>query len=742
MIESIYKPDISEILSVEWTGDTIGYDEGLFALGEGHTQFLIVNPHLEDDADLVYYIREIPDTDACVVWFYEGQWIAKLFHNDWRPIMGYQEIELVKPKMVWQRNPDIDKLMTFSDDPFNDFEPGPWDRDYKLIWHMDPRFNPLEDKVWTVCCTPVGREIKGTKDMGYMTPDVVVEFNEYLPDLGVNIDECCPPFWELTNECAYELDPKHQTDDMPEKRMWVVKFTPAYKKPREWKWMGIVSPQFDIEYNPDLPQLNYELDYVIPWHDFTYEHVWMLDDRHLKNGEDDIWAIKVRVTRDIEGSKIVDYIRPQATIEYNPDLPQLEYKIDYIVPWHDLGFEQMWLLDRQHIMNGEEDIWVVKVRYTDDVEGTTIVGQITPKVFIEYNPALPKLEYSLEHVMAWYDLGYEHVWMLDRKHLQNGEEDMWAIKAKCLHRPKGTKIVDYVAPIVRFEYNSSLPKMNYNINYVIPWHDLEYKHVWYLDPAHSNGENVWAAKVQGSPTASGEKVMGNIVPLLTELDVIFISYGEPNAEANWQRVLEKASWAKRVDGVKGIFDAHKAAARLAETDMFYVVDGDAYLTDDWEFNYQPSIYDRDCTFVWSSKNPVNGLIYGYGGVKIFPKKDLLKQKTWTSLDMSTTVVPKLKVLEEVSNITAFNTSKIATWRSAFREAVKLYVNTIKEPDNKEHQQRLDIWSSIGNEQSYGNYAIEGALDGIEFAKKNINKFDLLKKINDREWLDSRFKIKG
>ena len=106
-----------------------------------------------------------------------------------------------------------------------------------------------------------------------------------------------------------------------------------------------------------------------------------------------------------------------------------------------------------------------------------------------------------------------------------------------------------------------------------------------------------------------------------------------NAEENWKRVLEKAPYAKRVHGVKGIFNAHKAAAYVASTDLFYVVDGDAYLTDQWQFNYQPGLFDRDCLYIWSSKNPVNGLKYANGGVKLLPRKNFLSGSTDTPLDV-------------------------------------------------------------------------------------------------------------
>jgi hypothetical protein len=43
-------------------------------------------------------------------------------------------------------------------------------------------------------------------------------------------------------------------------------------------------------------------------------------------------------------------------------------------------------------------------------------------------------------------------------------------------------------------------------------------------------------------------------------DIIFLSYDEPNAEKHYADLLTKVPWAKRVHGVKGSDNAHKACA--------------------------------------------------------------------------------------------------------------------------------------------------------------------------------------
>ena len=61
---------------------------------------------------------------------------------------------------------------------------------------------------------------------------------------------------------------------------------------------------------------------------------------------------------------------------------------------------------------------------------------------------------------------------------------------------------------------------------------------------------------------------------ISDFDVIYISYDEPNAEKNWADLLSKCPWAKRVHGVKGFDAAHNKAGEISETHRLVTVDGD------------------------------------------------------------------------------------------------------------------------------------------------------------------------
>jgi hypothetical protein len=220
-------------------------------------------------------------------------------------------------------------------------------------------------------------------------------------------------------------------------------------------------------------------------------------------------------------------------------------------------------------------------------------------------------------------------------------------------------------------------------------------------------------------------------------EIFFISYQEPNADENWERLKSRFPTAQRIHGVKGIHQAHIAAAKRSFTKMFYVVDGDSIIADDFNFNYEVQKLEKGHVHVWRSKNPVNGLVYGYGGVKLLPKVETINMDI-TRPDMTTSISKHFKSMQTISNITAFNTDPFNTWKSAFRECTKLSSRIIDRQKDSETAERLKVWCSIGKDKPFGEYAIAGALAGREYGIANKDNVDALKKINDFEWLQEYY----
>ena len=217
-------------------------------------------------------------------------------------------------------------------------------------------------------------------------------------------------------------------------------------------------------------------------------------------------------------------------------------------------------------------------------------------------------------------------------------------------------------------------------------------------------------------------------------DIAFISYNEKEADRNWNRLLEKYPFAKRTHGVKGIHQAHIEAAKLASTPMFYIVDADAHIVDDFNFSYIPPTNYRDAVHVWRSKNPINGLIYGYGGIKLFPRNATINMDT-SKPDMTTSISDNFVLMNDVSNTTAFNVDEFSTWRSAFRECTKLASKIIDRQNEDETNERLRIWTTVGGDAPFGEYAIKGACAGRKYGLSNGADLQL---INNFEWLKEQF----
>jgi hypothetical protein len=270
-----------------------------------------------------------------------------------------------------------------------------------------------------------------------------------------------------------------------------------------------------------------------------------------------------------------------------------------------------------------------------------------------------------------------------------------------------------------------------------------FKHIFRKEETYSNGIVLFS---KNKPISQKEfhhrflinkKEHSEVVSKFKPYDIVFISYNEPNAEENYKNLLEKFPNAKRVDKVKGIHQAHIAAATVATTEMFWVVDGDAIISDDFIFNYETSTYERDIVHVWRSRNPINNLVYGYGGVKLLPREKTINMDL-SKPDMTTSISPNFKSLKEISNITAFNTDPFNTWKSAFRECCKLSSKVIDRQNETETNARLEVWCTSGKDKPYGNFAIDGAVAGTDYGNANRDNLEALKKINDFDWLKEQY----
>ena len=216
---------------------------------------------------------------------------------------------------------------------------------------------------------------------------------------------------------------------------------------------------------------------------------------------------------------------------------------------------------------------------------------------------------------------------------------------------------------------------------------------------------------------------------LIDFDIIYLSYDEPNAEKNYADLLTKAPWAKRVHGVEGSDAAHKACAKLSETDRFITVDGDNIINPNFlqqELDLTNHENLDQSVISWCGRNIINGLMYGNGGLKCWPKEYVLNMRTHENADPDNAAAQvdfcwDLKYIQQNSCYSDVynNATPQQAWRAGFREGVKMALDQGVKPSKEKFLQghwknlhRLWIWLMVGADVENGLWAIYGAREGL------------------------------
>ncbi len=240
---------------------------------------------------------------------------------------------------------------------------------------------------------------------------------------------------------------------------------------------------------------------------------------------------------------------------------------------------------------------------------------------------------------------------------------------------------------------------------------------------------------------------------INELDVIFISYDEDNCEENWADLQDKVPWAQRVHGVKGSDAAHKAAANLSATELFISVDADNIVDPsffDLEFDFDnPKVQGKAIS--WAASNYVNGLEYGNGGLKCWPKQYVLEMKTHEAADpedqrnqVDFCWEDSYIQMTNQYSVTYPNGSPRQAFRAGFREGVKMSLVQGGKPDVDNFKKviwwgnykRLITWCSVGADVENGLWAMYGARLGCYMT--NLTDWDFIN-VRDFEYLNSLFR---
>jgi len=242
----------------------------------------------------------------------------------------------------------------------------------------------------------------------------------------------------------------------------------------------------------------------------------------------------------------------------------------------------------------------------------------------------------------------------------------------------------------------------------------------------------------------------NIVDI-ADLDVVYLSYDEPQKEEFWLKIKNMIPWAKRVDNVKGSDAAHKAAGIASDTERFILIDGDN-MPEQSFFNLQLDFTNKDPTFKlaqfrWKAINSINGLRYGNGGMSSWTQEYVANMKTHehqTDGDVSRIADFCMDgkdnlywAMHDCYSTTYPNYTPFQAWRAGFREGVKMSLDRGARPSIAQFKEtvatrnlnNLTIWHNVGADVENGLWAIYGARLGTymtmltEWDPANVQWFD-------------------
>lgn len=204
-------------------------------------------------------------------------------------------------------------------------------------------------------------------------------------------------------------------------------------------------------------------------------------------------------------------------------------------------------------------------------------------------------------------------------------------------------------------------------------------------------------------------------------DIVFISYDEKNAALHWKQLREKHFRAQRVHGVKGLFNALQAAAKLGTSDWFFAVFAKTVVDPNFDFTFQPDRLRHPANYVFQAYNPILKTSYGHGAIVLHNRRWLLEN---TDPGGDITMAMPIVSVPILSCTNNYNETPWSAYRTAFREVYKL-----KNMDSIEDRYHLHLWLT-SNEGLNGTYSQMGAVDAMNAVNVDIN---------DWEYLHERFK---
>ena len=220
---------------------------------------------------------------------------------------------------------------------------------------------------------------------------------------------------------------------------------------------------------------------------------------------------------------------------------------------------------------------------------------------------------------------------------------------------------------------------------------------------------------------------------LAWLDIVYISNGEPDEERWYEHTRYMSNRdVKWIRGVNGRTAAYQAAARASNTPWFFAVFAKLEVVEfDWW--WMPDYFQQPKHYIFNAHNPVNGLEYGHQGMIAYNKKLVLENNT-PGIDF--TLSQPHESVPVLSGIAHFNQDPWMTWRTAFREVIKLKHFMTTQP-TLETGHRLATWCEVA-EGDHAEWSLRGARDAVLYYNQVNGDYEKLRLSFDWAWLRERF----
>ena len=220
------------------------------------------------------------------------------------------------------------------------------------------------------------------------------------------------------------------------------------------------------------------------------------------------------------------------------------------------------------------------------------------------------------------------------------------------------------------------------------------------------------------------------------MDIVFISYDEPEADRNWDILHNKFPQSYRVHGVAGMELALEAAADVSTTPWYWAVFAKTELAPNFDFGFVPDYMQQAKHYIFNCRNMVNGLEYGHMGMVLYNCQGIRDINRKGNFGLDYTLSFPHESIPILSCLGRFNTTPYHTWRTAFRETAKLAFFE-SEQSTVDGQYRLRTWLDRA-EGDHADWCLRGAQDGQEFFETTNGELDKLKQSFRWEWLREYF----